>query len=97
MLDLSDPSIARLSVRDNIKRRIRVLRQKNQLVKEPNDPKFASVPITLTKTLCGCPFLRCDTGPGMLLDTTNNIDSLTHIVFANLGDDRILIFASDEQ
>ncbi|CAF3718789.1 unnamed protein product [Rotaria socialis] len=33
----------------------------------------------------------------MLLETANNIDSLIHIIFANLGDDRILIFASDEQ
>ena len=74
--NISDPSIARLPVRDNIKRRIRMLRQNNQLVKEPNDPKFPSVPLLLTKTIRDETFLRCDTGP---------------------GDDRILIFASDEQ
>ncbi|CAF4278630.1 unnamed protein product [Rotaria socialis] len=51
--DLSDPSIARLPLRDNIKRRIRILHQKNQLVKEPNDPKFAPVPIAFTKTVLG--------------------------------------------
>ncbi|CAF1250999.1 unnamed protein product [Adineta ricciae] len=73
---MSDPSIARLPVRDNIKRRIRLLRQNNQMVKEPNDPNFASVPIPLTKTIRNDQFLRCDTGP---------------------GEDRILIFASDEQ
>ena len=62
---MSDPSIARLSVRDNIKRRIRILRQNNQLLKEPNDPKFPSVPLQLTKTIREETFLRCDPGPGM--------------------------------
>ncbi|CAF4539884.1 unnamed protein product [Rotaria socialis] len=62
--DLSDPSIARLPLRDNIKRRIRILHQKNQLVKEPNDPKFAPVPIAFTKTVLGYLFLRYDTGSG---------------------------------
>lgn len=97
MLDLSDPSIACLLVRDNIKRRIRTLRQKNQLVKEPNDPKFVSVPMALIKTVRGCQFLRCDIGPDRLFDMTNDIVLLIHIHFANLGDDRILIFSSDEQ
>ncbi|CAF3422303.1 unnamed protein product [Rotaria socialis] len=84
--DLSDPSIARLPLRDNIKRRIRILHQKNQLVKEPNDPKFAPVPIAFTKTVLGYLFLRYDTGSGTLRDTANNIDSLIHIIFANLGE-----------
>ncbi|CAF3298248.1 unnamed protein product [Rotaria socialis] len=75
-IDISDRSIARLPARDNIKRRIRMLRHNNQVVKEPNDPNFPSVPIQLTKTARKDQFLRCDTGP---------------------GDDRILIFASDEQ
>ncbi|CAF4499658.1 unnamed protein product [Rotaria socialis] len=74
--NISDRSIARLPARDNIKRRIRMLRHNNQVVKEPNDPNFPSVPIQLTKTARKDQFLRCDTGP---------------------GDDRILIFASDEQ
>ncbi|CAM4850845.1 unnamed protein product [Rotaria magnacalcarata] len=74
--DISDPSIVRLPARDNIKRRIRMLRHNNQVVKEPNDPNFPSAPIQLTKTARKDHFLRCDTGP---------------------GDDRILIFASDEQ
>ncbi|CAF1533811.1 unnamed protein product [Adineta ricciae] len=73
---LSDPSLARLPIRDNLKRRVRMLRQKNQMVKEPNDPNFLSVPVKLTTTLRNDQFLRCDTGP---------------------GEDRILIFASDEQ
>jgi hypothetical protein len=70
-IDLSDPAIARLPVRDNIKRRIRMLRQNNQVVKEPNDPNFPSVPIPLTKTLRKDQFLRCDTGPGMSSNTSN--------------------------
>ncbi|CAF2161520.1 unnamed protein product [Rotaria magnacalcarata] len=74
--DISEPSIVRLPARDNIKRRIRMLRHNNQVVKDPNDPNFPSVPIQLTKTARKDQFLRCDTGP---------------------GDDRILIFASDEQ
>ena len=64
---VSDPTLARLPPRDTIKRRIRLLRQNNQIVKEPNDPNFASVPDKLTKTLRNDLFLRCDTGPGMLL------------------------------
>ena len=62
---MSDPSIARLPVRDNIKRRVKILQQKNQVVKEPNDPNFASVSIPLTETIRGNQFLLCDTGPGM--------------------------------
>ncbi|CAF3023510.1 unnamed protein product [Rotaria sp. Silwood2] len=62
---MSDPTIARrLPVRDNIKRRIRMLRQNNQLVKVPNDQNFSSVPIPLTKTVRQDQFLCCDTGPG---------------------------------
>ncbi|CAF0784768.1 unnamed protein product [Adineta ricciae] len=52
-----------------------MLRQKIQMVKEPNDPNFHSIPVKLTTTLRNDQFLRCDTGP---------------------GEDRILIFASDE-
>ncbi|CAF2047910.1 unnamed protein product [Rotaria magnacalcarata] len=61
---LSDPSLARLPVRDNIKRRIRMLRQKNQIVKEPNDPQFQSVPTQLTLNHRQEQFLQCDTCPG---------------------------------
>ncbi|CAF0928710.1 unnamed protein product [Adineta ricciae] len=61
---MSDSSIARLPVRENIKRRIRILRQNNQLVKEPNDPKFLSVPNELTLTHRKERFLCSDTGPG---------------------------------
>ena len=66
---MSVPSIARLSVRDNIKRRVRILRQKNQVVKEPNDPNFASVPTSLTETVRRNQFLRCDTGSGTSSNT----------------------------
>ena len=52
---MSDPSIARLPVRENIKRRIRILRQNNQLVKEPNE-----LSLTHRKER----FLCSDTGPG---------------------------------
>ncbi|CAM4810174.1 unnamed protein product [Rotaria magnacalcarata] len=62
--ELSDPSLARLPVRDNIKRRIRMLRQKKQIVKEPNDPQFQSVPTQLTLNHRREQFLQCDTGPG---------------------------------
>jgi len=70
-----------------------MLRQNNQVVKEPNDPNFSSVPIPLTKTTREDQFLRCDTGPGMSSSTSqkNNLFSFDQ------GDDRILIFASDEQ
>lgn len=64
ILELSDPSLARLPVRDNIKRRIRMLRQNNQIVKEPNDPQFQSVPTQLTLNHRQEQFLQCDTGPG---------------------------------
>ena len=67
---MSDPSIARLPVRDNIKRRVKILWQKNQVVKEPNDPNFASVSTPLTEIIRGNQFLRCDTGPGTLSNTS---------------------------
>ena len=62
--ELSDPSLARLSARDNIKRRIRMLCQSNQVVKEPNDPQFQSVPTQLTVNHRRENFLQRDTGPG---------------------------------
>ena len=67
---MSDPSIACLPVRDNIKRRVRILQQKNQVVKDPNDPNFASIPIPLTETVRENQFLRCDTRPGTLSNTS---------------------------
>ena len=67
---MSDSSIARLSVRDNIKRRVRILRQKNQVVKESNDPNFVSVPTPSTETIRGNQFLHCDTGPGTSSNTS---------------------------
>lgn len=63
-LGLSDPSLARLPVRDNIKRRIRMLRQNKQVVTEPNDPQFQSVPAQLKINHRQETFLQCDTGPG---------------------------------
>jgi hypothetical protein len=88
-----DPSIARLPVRENIKRRIRMLRQNNQLVKEPSDPQFPSVPNELTLTHRKEIFLRSDTGPG----TTKSSMIILTIALSVSGDDRILIFASPEQ
>ena len=63
-LELSDPLLARLPVRDNIKRRIRMLRENNQIVKEPSNPQFQSVPTQLTLNHRQEQFLHCDTGPG---------------------------------
>ncbi|CAF3402781.1 unnamed protein product [Rotaria sp. Silwood2] len=62
---LSDQRIARLPIRDNIKRRIRMVRQNKNIVNAPNDPNFTSIPTSLTKTIRDDMFLRCDTGPGM--------------------------------
>ena len=66
---MSDPSIIHLPVHDNIKRQVRILRQKGQVVKESNNPNFASVPTPLTETICGNQFLRGDIGPGTSSNT----------------------------
>ncbi|CAF0851299.1 unnamed protein product, partial [Didymodactylos carnosus] len=42
-IGMSDEALARLSSRDNIKRRIRVLRQHRKLPSVPNDPNFPNV------------------------------------------------------
>ncbi|CAF3152751.1 unnamed protein product, partial [Rotaria sp. Silwood2] len=60
---LSDPGLARLPSRDNIKRRIRKLRQGKNIVQIPNDPNFSIIPVQLTKTFRENQFLHCDTGP----------------------------------
>ena len=64
LLDMSDSAIARLPAKDNIKRRIRMIRQNDQGVKEPNDPHFQFVPNQLALTSRHDTFLQCDTGPG---------------------------------
>ena len=64
---MSDQAISRLPVRDHIKRRIRKIRAKNDYATVPNDPNFASIPLTLSSTRRASQFLRCDTGPGTLL------------------------------
>ncbi|CAF2121455.1 unnamed protein product [Rotaria magnacalcarata] len=61
---LSDQGIVRLPIRDNIKRRIRMVRKKKNIVNAPNDPNFTTIPTSLTKTVRDDMFLRCDTGPG---------------------------------
>lgn len=95
-LDLPDPALARLPSRDHIKRRIRKLRQTKDIVQAPNDPNFPAVPIEFTRNHCHQQFLRCDTGPGTLLNIYNFSD--TNSLFETiLGEDRILIFSSDEQ
>ena len=65
LLALSDPALTRLPSRDNIKRRIRKLRQRKDIAQAPNDSNFPAVPVQLTKTIHHDQFLRCDTGPGM--------------------------------
>jgi MULE transposase domain len=73
-----------------------MLRQNNLIVKEPNDPQFQSVPTQLITTHRQDPFLRCDTGPGNWKIPLNiNYYSALFLLFS--GDDRILIFASQEQ
>jgi hypothetical protein len=62
--DVSDPSLARLPIRDNIKWRIPMIRQNKQVVKEPCDLNFPSVPSALTTNHRQEMFLQCDTGPG---------------------------------
>ncbi|CAF4707279.1 unnamed protein product, partial [Didymodactylos carnosus] len=75
---MSDPSLSRIPPRDHVKRRIRMLRQDKNLPSAPNDPNFASVPISLTKTLRQDQFLRCDTGAGddriMVFGSTEQLD-----------------------
>ncbi|CAF0959112.1 unnamed protein product [Didymodactylos carnosus] len=63
-IGMSDEALARLPSRDNIKRRIRMLRQDKKLPSSPNDPNFPNVPTALTVTSCGDKFLRSDTGSG---------------------------------
>ena len=92
LLDVSDPSLARLPVRDNIKRRIRALRQNNQVAKERNNLQFDSVLTKLTMNQRKEIFLRCDTGPGKW-----TLEEKYDLQLVFLGDERILIFASPEQ
>jgi hypothetical protein len=76
-LALSDQGIARLPIRDNIKRRIRMVRQNKNIVNAPNDPNFTSIPTSLTKTVRDDMFLRCDTGPGMSFKVTDILFNTT--------------------
>ena len=69
-LSISDQGIARLPVRDHIKkRRIPMVGQNKNIVhvQPANDRNFLSIPIPLTKTVHGDMFLHCDTGAGMFL------------------------------
>ncbi|CAF5196186.1 unnamed protein product, partial [Rotaria magnacalcarata] len=68
---LSDQGIVRLPIRDNIKRRIRMVRKKKNIVNAPNDPNFTTIPTSLTKTVRDDMFLRCDTGPGTSFTVTD--------------------------
>ncbi|CAF1482897.1 unnamed protein product [Didymodactylos carnosus] len=80
---MSDPSLSRVPPRDHVKRRIRMLRQDKNLPSAPNDPNFASVPVSLTKTLRQDQFLRCDTGAGddriMVFGSTEQLDILQSV------------------
>jgi len=75
-LALSDQGIARLPTRDNIKRRIRMIRQNKNIINAPNDPNFTSIPTSLTKTVREDTFLHCDTGPGMSFNVSDIIFSI---------------------
>ena len=80
-LGLSDPALAHLPIRDNIKRRIRKLRQNNDIAQASNDANFPVVPIQLTKNLRANEFLCCDTGPGMSLNMFKYINkSISFII-----------------
>ncbi|CAF1029457.1 unnamed protein product [Didymodactylos carnosus] len=79
---MSDEALARLPSRDNIKRRIRMLRQDKKLPSAPNDPNFPNVPTALTVTSRGDKFLRCDTGPDILQSCD---DFLVDGIFKILG------------
>ena len=65
LLALSDPALTRLLLRDNIKRRIRQLRQRKDIAQAPNDLNFSAVAVQLAKTIRHDQFLRCNTGPAM--------------------------------
>ncbi|CAF3516011.1 unnamed protein product, partial [Rotaria sp. Silwood2] len=61
-LGMSDQAVSRLPIRDNVKRRIRKIRSKNDYTAVPNDPNFVSIPVALGKTKRDSQFLRSDTG-----------------------------------
>ena len=65
LLVLSDPALTRLLSRDNMKRRIRKLRQGKDIAQAPNYSNFPAVRVQLTKTIRHDQFLRYDIGPGM--------------------------------
>ncbi|CAF2117510.1 unnamed protein product [Rotaria magnacalcarata] len=77
---LSDQGIARLPIRDNIKRRIRMVHKNKNIANAPYDPNFTTIPTSLTKTVRDDMFLRCDTEPGdgriLLFASTKQLDIL---------------------
>jgi hypothetical protein len=77
-LDLSDQTIARLPIRDNIKRRIRKLRENKNVTTAPTDLHFTSIPTSLTETIRHDIFLRCDTGPGMFFYVVKIVFSISY-------------------
>ena len=80
-LGLFDSVLARLPIRDNIKRRIRKLRQNNDIAQASNNTNFPVVPIQLIKTLRANEFLHCDTDPGMSLNMFKYINkSISFII-----------------
>jgi len=56
------------------------LRQENAIIQAPNDPNFTTFPAQLTKTIREDQFLRCDTGPGKLLNVSNCVDKVFSFV-----------------
>ena len=95
---MSDQAVSRLSTRDNIKRRIRKMRSNNDYAAVPNELNFILIPSVLCKSERDSQFLRCDTSPGISLNVLVIMYMyLSLLCITDLGDDRILIFASNEQ
>ena len=74
------------------------MRSSNDYAAVPNDPNFILMSFVLCKTECDSQFLRCDTNPGICLNALVVI-CIYHccVIIIDLGDDRILIFASNKQ
>ena len=54
--------LTHLPSRDNVKGRIRQLRQRKDIAQASNDPNFPAVPAQLTKAIRQDQFLHCETG-----------------------------------
>ena len=93
---ISDPSLARLPVRDNIKRRIRMLRQNNQVVREPNDP-IIRIRSRAVNNQSSSAKVSTVWHWSWWVNSLIERKMINHFLSLSLGADRILIFASPEQ